>query len=83
MGMMEQLEDKRLRVKMDGTWCGGLMYVDDIVLMAEPSAEFQEMLDKTWWEGTHSGGSSGSTHRRARQWWLEQVGERVGQSVEK
>ena len=45
MGMMEQLEDKRLGVKMDGTWCGGLMYADDIVLMAESSAELQEMLD--------------------------------------
>jgi len=46
MGMMEQLEDKRLGVKMDGTWCGGLMYADDM-LMAESiiSAELQEMLN--------------------------------------
>ena len=43
--MMEQLEDKRLGVKMDGTWCGGLMYADNVVLMAGSSAELQEMLD--------------------------------------
>ena len=45
MGMMEQLEEKSLGVKMEGTWCGGLMYADDVVLMAESSAELQEMLD--------------------------------------
>ena len=30
---------------MDGIWCGGLMYADDIVLLAETGDELQEMLD--------------------------------------
>ena len=45
MDMMKQLEKRGLGVIMDGTWCGGLMYADDIVLLAETSAELQEMLD--------------------------------------
>ena len=45
MDMMKQLEERGLGVIMDGTWCGGLMYADDIVLLAETSAELQEMLD--------------------------------------
>ena len=59
MGMMEQLEEKRLGVKMEGTWCGGLMYADDVVLMAESSAESSAEL--------HVSGSSGSMHGRARR----------------
>ena len=43
--MMKQLEERGLGVIMDGTWCGGLMYADDIVLLAETGAELQEMLD--------------------------------------
>ena len=45
MDMMKQLEERGLGVIMDGTWCGGLMYADDIVLLAETGAELQEMLD--------------------------------------
>ena len=45
MDMMKQLEEKGLRMKMDGIWCGGLMYVDDIVLLAETGDKLQEMLD--------------------------------------
>ena len=45
MDMMKQLEKRGLGVIMDGTWCRGLMYADDIVLLAETGAELQEMLD--------------------------------------
>ena len=45
MDMMKQLEEKGLGVKMDGIWCGGLMYADDIVLLAETGDELQGMLD--------------------------------------
>ena len=44
MDMMKQLEEKCLGVIMDGMWCGGLMYADDIILLAE-TGELQEMLD--------------------------------------
>lgn len=44
MGMIEELEGKGLGVMMDGTWCGGLMCADD-VLLAETAAELQKMLD--------------------------------------
>ncbi len=29
-----------------GVWCGGLMYADDFVLMAETEEQLQEMLSK-------------------------------------
>ena len=45
MGMMEELEGKGLGVMMDGTWCGGLMCADDIVLLAETATELRKMLD--------------------------------------
>ena len=34
MEMLKDLEEKRLGIKVDGTWYGGLLYVDDIVLLA-------------------------------------------------
>ena len=39
MDMMKQLEENGFGVIMDGTWCGGLMYADDIVLLAETGTE--------------------------------------------
>ena len=30
MDMMKQLEEKGLGVKMDGIWCGGLMYAETL-----------------------------------------------------
>ncbi len=45
MGMLEELEREELGVKMDGMWCGALLYADDIVLLAEMAAELQKMLD--------------------------------------
>ena len=45
MGMVEELEKKGVGVKVDGMWCGALLYADDIVLIADSSAELQKMLD--------------------------------------
>ena len=33
MGMVEELERAQLGVKLEESWCGALMYVDDIVLV--------------------------------------------------
>ena len=32
-------------IEIDGTWCSGLLYVDDIVLLACDQIELQVMLD--------------------------------------
>ena len=44
MDMMKELEEKGLGVIMDGIWCGGLMYADDIVLLAETGDELQDVV---------------------------------------
>ena len=39
MEMLKDLEEKRLGIEVDGTWCGGLMYANDIVLLARDKVE--------------------------------------------
>ena len=34
MGLVEKLRDKGLGVVVEGNWCGGLLFADDIALMA-------------------------------------------------
>ena len=34
MEMLKDLEEKRLGIEMEGTCCGGLLYADDIALLA-------------------------------------------------
>ena len=34
-----------LGIKVEGTWCGGLLYADDIVLLERAQVELQVMLD--------------------------------------
>ena len=45
MEMAEDLERAQLEVKLEGCWCRGLMYADNVVLVADPGAELQAMLD--------------------------------------
>ena len=45
MEMLKDLEGKRLEIEVDETWCGGLLYADDIVLLVRDQVELQVMLD--------------------------------------
>ena len=45
MGMAEELERAQLGVKLQGCWCGALMYADDDVLVTDSGAELQAMVD--------------------------------------
>ena len=45
MGMAEELKRAQLGVKLQGCWCGALMYANDVVLVADSGAELQAMLD--------------------------------------
>ena len=44
-GDVEQIGENFLGIEVEGTWCGGLQYVDDIVLLASDQVELQVMLD--------------------------------------
>ena len=39
VGKVEELEKVGIGVKVDGMWCGALLYADDIVLIAKSGAE--------------------------------------------
>ena len=43
--MVEELERAQLGVKLEEHWCGALMYVDDIVLVADSGMELLNMLE--------------------------------------
>ena len=43
--LLKDLEEKRLGIEVEGTWCGGLLYANDIVLLARDQVELQVMLD--------------------------------------
>ena len=43
--MVEELERENLGMKLSGVWCGALLYVDNIVPIAESGEELQKMLD--------------------------------------
>ena len=45
MDLADELERRRLGVKVKGTWMGACFFADDIVLMAESGKELQCMLD--------------------------------------
>ena len=45
MGMVEELERENLGMKLSGVLCGALLYVDNLVLIAESGEELQKMLD--------------------------------------
>ena len=45
MEILKDLEGERLGIEVEGTWCGGLLYADDIVLLARDQVELQVMLD--------------------------------------
>ena len=45
MGMVEELKGEKLGVELGGVWCGGLLYADDIVLIAGSEEELQRMLN--------------------------------------
>ena len=45
MGTAEESERTQLGVKLEGCWCGALMYADEVVLVADSGAELQAMLD--------------------------------------
>ena len=45
MGMAEELERARLGVKLEDRWCGALLNVDDIVLVADLRMKLQTMLE--------------------------------------
>ena len=48
MEILKKLEEKRLKIDVEGTWCVGLLYADDIVLLVRNQVEFQMMLDVVW-----------------------------------
>ena len=43
--MLKDLEEKRLGIVVDGTWYGGLLYADDVALLARDHVELYVMLD--------------------------------------
>ena len=45
MGMAEEFEITQLGIILEGCWCGELTYADDVVLVADPGAELQAILD--------------------------------------
>ncbi len=45
MRVAEKLERDQIGVKLEGCWCGPLMYADDVVPVADSEAELQAMLD--------------------------------------
>ena len=45
MGMMEELEQEGIGVKVDRMWWGALLYADYIVLIVDSSAELLKTLD--------------------------------------
>ena len=45
MEMLKDLDEKRLGIEVEGTWWVGLLYGDDIVLLARDQVELQVMLD--------------------------------------
>ena len=45
MEMLTDLEERRLGNNVEGTWCGGLLCADDIVLLARDQVELQVILD--------------------------------------
>ena len=47
MGMVEELKRnlKGVGVLVEEVWCGGLLYADDIALVADSEEELQVMLD--------------------------------------
>ena len=55
MRMVEELERSQLGVKLEGHWCGALIYVDDIVLLVDSGMELPTMLGAADYVG---GGSS-------------------------
>ena len=45
IGMVEELERAQLGFKLEERWCSALMYVEDIVLMADSGMELHTMLE--------------------------------------
>ena len=45
MEMLKDLEENRLGIEVEGTWCGGFLYAADIVLLVRYQVELQVMLD--------------------------------------
>ena len=45
MEMLKDLEERRLGNNVEGTWCGGLLCADDIVLLARDQVKLQVILD--------------------------------------
>ena len=45
MGLLKDLKEKILGIEVEGTWCGGLLHVNDIALLARDLVELIEMLD--------------------------------------
>ena len=45
MEMLKDLEAKRLGIEVERTWCGGLLYAGNTVLLARDQVELQVMLD--------------------------------------
>ena len=46
MGMIEELQKEGLGVKIEGIWCGGLLYADGIVLIADSGEELQNVVQE-------------------------------------
>ena len=43
--MLKDLEEKWLGIEVEGTWCGGLLYAVNIVLLARDLVNLQVTLD--------------------------------------
>ena len=56
--MVEELERAQLGVKLEGHWCGALIYVDDIVLVVDSGMELPTILCAADYVG------GGSVYRR-------------------
>ena len=41
LGMLKNLEEKWLRIEVEATWCGGLVYPDGIVLLVRDQVHYK------------------------------------------
>ena len=69
MEMVEELESKGIGIKVEESYCGALLFADDIVLLAESEEELEKMVDSVaGYARKWKNGSSSLMTRRVR-WW--------------
>ena len=64
MDLVEELEESGDGVRVEETYCGMLIFADDMAIMAETEEAMGRMLDKAY----SRNGDSNSMRRRARSW---------------